>query len=597
MCHLLEAGRREALQDFLAVGLAQVLPHLHNDVVAWHQASHRINNSPDAVVVHTRHAVVERRLVDGAPPALATEHARARCPLDDLAVRELHILRVLLQEGVQPLEGALVGEADRQNDLVLPVLALRCLRLDGVGVGCSAQHAAREGKRLDGLGAPVRQHLDVAESEVREKRLSLETLGQGLRLTSADTVDEQTDGVIVLALGVQVQQNADGLVPEELPADGLPRLAHAKAAVRVEEDLLLAVAEHERRARRGEADAHRGPARGCALAVEATCVRKRQDFQDPGLEHVSASLHANVRTGTGDEVLTTSVRERCQDPPAHGRDHVQRRVRHVEADLAREGLAAVRRSIHLLLRDRLDLGLLRGRLRGGGLLGLLLLRLALLRLLLLLLLLVVVATTSTASDTELAGLPHADAVGLVLQPRRSGNRQVHLGQLRFELLFLGAARDLHLSGGAAADRVADGLGLELVGRRLSHLVAVLHPDRNHVRKLLGLAVLGTIHPPLAEEVETLLVLHLEEEQRIACEELCLEDDVVGAGHGDDVHRGLHGAADGAAGDAVLIKGLEGAIADESLVLLVEHLFLGLLGVLGLLLLVRHGSTRLSRGVA
>mmetsp|Transcript_68387 Transcript_68387/g.196152 ORF Transcript_68387/g.196152 Transcript_68387/m.196152 type:complete len:579 (+) Transcript_68387:929-2665(+) len=386
LCDLLEARGVEALEDLLAVRLNQVLLDLHDHVVPGHGRRNGVQRTADAEVIHASDPEVEVGFVVAALPALLPGHPQAALarPLQDLAVAQLSVARVLRVPRVQGIEGALVREGDRQDDLILASLWLRLLCNHDVGLCRTAKAAALEGQRPGGLGAECNLHRDVAEGHVWEKGLTVQTFGDGLRLRDALTIAEQAQSVHVGARRVQIQENTNDLVAGEfLRAAQLLLPARAEVAFGIEADVrILAVSEHQRGAGRGEADLEQLPRcgnSGAQSGIRRLCGVKRLD--DPDLEHVPPSLHAHIRAGTCDEVLHATLCQSHEYSASHG-DDVQGRVLRAEADGLLDGRALVRRAIllrlgsaALLLLLDLDLGdLLRGLLCGY------LLRLSLLRL-------------------------------------------------------------------------------------------------------------------------------------------------------------------------------------------------------------------------
>merc|ERR1740138_339369 len=87
--------------------------------------------------------------------ALGAAGAALDDPLLNLPVAQLHVLRVLLQEGVQPIKGALVREGHWEEHVVLAVLGRRGLRNGDVCLGSLLQGVAGKGQRCERRWAEV----------------------------------------------------------------------------------------------------------------------------------------------------------------------------------------------------------------------------------------------------------------------------------------------------------------------------------------------------------------------------------------------------------------------------------------------------------
>mmetsp|Transcript_39748 Transcript_39748/g.101057 ORF Transcript_39748/g.101057 Transcript_39748/m.101057 type:complete len:487 (-) Transcript_39748:138-1598(-) len=108
--------------ELLALIRDDVGLHLHDNVVPLLQRGDGLKNPLDTVVIQGSDTKAELRLVVGALDPSGLDDAALCGPLQDGAVRELRVTRVLLQEHVQPIEGALVRQAHREDDLVLGIL-------------------------------------------------------------------------------------------------------------------------------------------------------------------------------------------------------------------------------------------------------------------------------------------------------------------------------------------------------------------------------------------------------------------------------------------------------------------------------------------
>mmetsp|Transcript_44860 Transcript_44860/g.95597 ORF Transcript_44860/g.95597 Transcript_44860/m.95597 type:complete len:300 (-) Transcript_44860:252-1151(-) len=246
----LEFRWAESLQVVLARSRHKVLLNFHDDVVAGHRRRDCGKSFDHTAVVKTLEAEVIVRLVIGAlriPP-----EAALRRPLLDFPVAEFYVLRIVLQEGIQPIKSALIREPHGKQDVILPTLGGRgCGNLD-VGLGGVLHTSASEWQGLQRLRPEVHLHRKVAEGDVRKQRLSLERLWQGLGFGHSRSVHEQTHRVCIGAHGVQVEENADNLVFEELLRDFSPLLVSEKVPPVVEGDTSVTIAEDERGAGGGE---------------------------------------------------------------------------------------------------------------------------------------------------------------------------------------------------------------------------------------------------------------------------------------------------------------------------------------------------------
>mmetsp|Transcript_54869 Transcript_54869/g.153017 ORF Transcript_54869/g.153017 Transcript_54869/m.153017 type:complete len:387 (+) Transcript_54869:1300-2460(+) len=338
----LEAMPAEFLQVGPAVFGDQVLLDLHEDVVSRQQRRHRACDAGHAPVVHALDAEAELGLVvrvRQTPPGRLPETA-LRGPLLNLAVAELCVLRVLLQEAVHEIKGGLVW--DRHGEHHGALVLRQNLRQLSVRLRRVLDGAACERKCLQGRRAEVHLNAHAAERHVGKEGLVLEFFWQGLRLTDALTVPEQADSVRVRALGVEVQQHTDDLaLREPLRCHELLTVRHEEA-LRVEADAAAAVRhvpEHQRGARRGEADPHRllGLRRPSCVAG----LVPPKGLQHLDLEHVPALLHPHARAGASHEELRPPVGQPHEDTAPGGGHHVESAVVRREGDLVREPLPLV----------------------------------------------------------------------------------------------------------------------------------------------------------------------------------------------------------------------------------------------------------------
>mmetsp|Transcript_76015 Transcript_76015/g.165881 ORF Transcript_76015/g.165881 Transcript_76015/m.165881 type:complete len:369 (+) Transcript_76015:2068-3174(+) len=297
--------------------------------------------------------------------ALAPNQAGGASPLQELSVGKFDVLRVLGEELVEPLEGSLVRVGDGEDDLV-GALAVGLLALLGICGRDVGHHPACEGKLLRWCGSEVGLNLDISEADVGEEGLALQGLGKGLGLAGTDTVHEHADGVLVLALRVQVEHHCHSLVPQETPSLQDSLLAGSEAAVCIEEDLLLTIAKEKRRRLGGETDSHN---RLGGRGLVATLLVDLDGLHDLNFEHVAASLDANVGLRAGDEVLQTSISEGGEDLAVQQGNDVEGGVFSLEDNLLTQLLTGVLRSINFLLLWGINLGLLLCRFGCGNLLG------------------------------------------------------------------------------------------------------------------------------------------------------------------------------------------------------------------------------------
>ena len=131
--HPAEVVVAEVRQGLLPLARQQVVPHLHDHIVPAEQRRHRADHLLDVVVVELADAEVHGGPVVAASLVasnLAGEPA-LEAPPEDAPAAKLGVSRVLLQEAVQPVEGALVGQPHGVERLALPA-ALRRPRHHGV---------------------------------------------------------------------------------------------------------------------------------------------------------------------------------------------------------------------------------------------------------------------------------------------------------------------------------------------------------------------------------------------------------------------------------------------------------------------------------
>mmetsp|Transcript_4110 Transcript_4110/g.11434 ORF Transcript_4110/g.11434 Transcript_4110/m.11434 type:complete len:338 (-) Transcript_4110:26-1039(-) len=307
--------------------------------------------------------------------------AALRYPLHYHAVAQLEILRVLLDEEVEPVEGALVGDANGEHDLVLAIGRLRGLGHCHIGVDGVRHHAARERQRRQRHRAAIHMDRRVLERHHRVQSLALQRLRQLLRLADAEAVREEADRVEIRMPSLEVEHNSENgaMSVRDTTSTLRASLVVQEAAEAVEADGVLGIAHEEIRVGRAETEVQGESGR------KATPVFARaQVFENLHFEHVPALAHAEVRAGAGEQMLHSAFAQGCEHAVARGLHEVQGRVLHEELGrLGVLGFLACRGILLKLLRRLRNggfflllfhLGILGLRLRGGLLPGLLLLR-------------------------------------------------------------------------------------------------------------------------------------------------------------------------------------------------------------------------------
>mmetsp|Transcript_94183 Transcript_94183/g.272143 ORF Transcript_94183/g.272143 Transcript_94183/m.272143 type:complete len:236 (+) Transcript_94183:305-1012(+) len=121
---LLELRHPELLDHALPRGRQKVALQFGHHEVAVCSGCKVGQQSTYHGVVHTGHAELHVRLVHRVRGGLRAGQAAPRAPLEELAIAELDVLRVLRQKSVQPLEGPLVGQAHGEEHIILAVLLL-----------------------------------------------------------------------------------------------------------------------------------------------------------------------------------------------------------------------------------------------------------------------------------------------------------------------------------------------------------------------------------------------------------------------------------------------------------------------------------------
>mmetsp|Transcript_50888 Transcript_50888/g.152182 ORF Transcript_50888/g.152182 Transcript_50888/m.152182 type:complete len:233 (-) Transcript_50888:55-753(-) len=167
----------------------------------------------------------------------------------------------------------------------------------------------------------------------------MQVLRQWLRLRHAYAIPEQADGVCIWAARVEVQEHGYCLIVAELLCDLSPALLVGKVALGVEAHVVGPVRQEEGRSRRGDTHADELARLRSAVATPLGLYRV-QALDDLHLEHVAASLHADVRTGTCEQVLAPALREGHEELAGGDRHDIECRVRRVEGDGAGVELGA-----------------------------------------------------------------------------------------------------------------------------------------------------------------------------------------------------------------------------------------------------------------
>mmetsp|Transcript_122387 Transcript_122387/g.351667 ORF Transcript_122387/g.351667 Transcript_122387/m.351667 type:complete len:425 (+) Transcript_122387:712-1986(+) len=219
-----EVRQVERRQGGLALLLEEVAADLHNHQGPRSRGGDGLQQRAGRQVVDGRDAEAHLRPVigeaggDGVVRPRPPDRARLG-PLEDLAVAQLRELRVLIEELVQPIEGPLVRDADREAHLALAVLWLRSRCNLNVIEARVLDQPASEGHLRHRRGPEVHVQGQVPPSDRREERLALQRIGQFLRLADALAVTEQAHGVGVGAGGVQVDEHGQHLLSGELVRD------------------------------------------------------------------------------------------------------------------------------------------------------------------------------------------------------------------------------------------------------------------------------------------------------------------------------------------------------------------------------------------
>mmetsp|Transcript_52241 Transcript_52241/g.113220 ORF Transcript_52241/g.113220 Transcript_52241/m.113220 type:complete len:379 (-) Transcript_52241:485-1621(-) len=256
LCDLPEHRGAVASQKHLPVRRNEVHLELWHDVVALQHRGEAVEDSSHAAIIQRGDVEAGLGLVVAVPgtASLAAGDAALHSPLHDLPVGELGVLRVLLDEAVNPVEEPSFGQADGEDHVALARRRLQCGELQ-ISSGCRLEHPALEGERHRWLRAQVDTQRDVLVRQGGIQSAALESLRDCLRLAGPLAIFEEAHGEGVLARGVKVQENRICPTVELRGALGLLP-AMAEVAIRVEADAVDGVSEEERGASLGKAEAH-----------------------------------------------------------------------------------------------------------------------------------------------------------------------------------------------------------------------------------------------------------------------------------------------------------------------------------------------------
>mmetsp|Transcript_94184 Transcript_94184/g.272147 ORF Transcript_94184/g.272147 Transcript_94184/m.272147 type:complete len:456 (+) Transcript_94184:305-1672(+) len=341
---LLELRHPELLDHALPRGRQKVALQFGHHEVAVCSGCKVGQQSTYHGVVHTGHAELHVRLVHRVRGGLRAGQAAPRAPLEELAIAELDVVGMPLEEGVHPVEVALLRQAHRDNHLEDTVARLRLLHDVDVGGGGVGDHGAGEGELGHGRRAEVHLQRHVPEGNRGEKRLAQQGLRDGLRVARSGAVREEAHGVRVRARSVEVHQQAQDDLPAVLRTNLPPRRRRDVVALAIEASALaVRLAQEQRRGGAGEAQSAKLPLRQGAGRLWA-----EERLHDPDLEQVPAGLDAGRAPRARNEVLPAAVGQRHHHGGVSGAHHVHRRVARVDGHGAWGDLrASVRRSILL----------------------------------------------------------------------------------------------------------------------------------------------------------------------------------------------------------------------------------------------------------
>mmetsp|Transcript_66037 Transcript_66037/g.193258 ORF Transcript_66037/g.193258 Transcript_66037/m.193258 type:complete len:467 (-) Transcript_66037:374-1774(-) len=285
-----EVRRVEVVEELPAGPRQEVVPDLHDHVVALQHGRHGHDHLADGVVVELADAELHDGLVVAVPGgASLPEEAALEAPVEDRPAAELDVVGVPLQEVVQPIERALIRQTHREDDLatvtgrlwdghhhILSCGLLQCQALEG-----QWRHDTRPEVHMQ-------RHVLVVHRGVQD--LPLEPLGDGHRLPDAGPVAEEAHGVGVGAARLQVEEHGHVLVAPETRGGLRALLVREEEALGVEAHAAVApVAQDQGGARHGEADTHKLPRhRHPAAASVVAALHGCQGLNDLHLVVVSA---------------------------------------------------------------------------------------------------------------------------------------------------------------------------------------------------------------------------------------------------------------------------------------------------------------------
>mmetsp|Transcript_92981 Transcript_92981/g.259897 ORF Transcript_92981/g.259897 Transcript_92981/m.259897 type:complete len:322 (-) Transcript_92981:35-1000(-) len=260
---------------------------------------------------------------------------------------------MLFQEGIHPIEVAMIRQPDREDDLVLAAVRLGRLGQNNIGDCSGGNHVATERKRRQRGRPEVHLEGHVPEGDRRKERLPQKRLRDRLRRAGADAVREEAHSVRVGARGVEVKEEPQRDLPAVLGADLLPRRRRDKEALAIEASaLVLRLSQEQRRAGVGDTDPAKLSLRHVA-GGGSSCLWADVCLDDPHLEHVAARLHADCTPRARDQVLPAAIGEHHQHRAFVRRHDIHRGVRGVDPHRASGDLGSAVNGGVLLGLDRL----------------------------------------------------------------------------------------------------------------------------------------------------------------------------------------------------------------------------------------------------
>mmetsp|Transcript_75794 Transcript_75794/g.190641 ORF Transcript_75794/g.190641 Transcript_75794/m.190641 type:complete len:603 (-) Transcript_75794:53-1861(-) len=351
--------------------------YLHNYVVAVLNGSNCLQGPTDATVVQRRHTEAHVNLVVGHPGFVTflSNDAALLAPVQDGPVAKFCVLRILLQEHVQPIKSALVGQANWKKHLVLR--GLRCWIHNNILRRRLLNGAAFEGQRRLQCWAEIVMHSDVLESEYWEEGFALQALRQWLWWANTPAIAEKADGVRIWTGFIKVKEYGDHCIHDVhlLFTSFRFLLVVDQRTFGIKANAFRVVTHEKRGAGCGEAYSQllRGLRRLC---LRRALLQWAHHLNDPHLEGVAARFDANTRACAGQEELKTALSKGHEHVPVLGLHHIHGGVLCVEDD----GLLDLRRRIYFsvllplrgcqgILGFHSHLRVLRRYLLGPGLLG------------------------------------------------------------------------------------------------------------------------------------------------------------------------------------------------------------------------------------